>query len=362
VSPRSVPLFLLAALALAGCVSVQTAAPPTAPFLTATLPPSPLPPPTETPPPPTSVPTLPPIDGSTTTQLNVRTEPSTGGATVGMLAPFTAVQVIARDAGGNWYQIVHPAAPEGKGWVRAEYVQVPDPSLVPPLSGAPGAQEGPSGTVSQQINVRSGPGTTFDSLGTLNPQDSVTLTARNPEGSWLQIAFSAGPEGRGWVAAGFIEGADASTLPIIGEQGAVVGTGTAEAPAPTSTPTVLAAYDDGDSASGPAVNVVFSPSGAGGLQYISEVSAPQGDAADWVQFTPYMPAVTIELTCLGSNGASAELLEAGAPVPGTPRLACGGKQLLELTPGTAYLVRVDAPASAQALESTRFTLILTTLR
>ena len=145
---------------------------------------------------------------------------------MGLLEAFSKVQVIAKDAGGNWYQVLHPAAPDGKGWVRAQYIQVPDPAQIPPLSGAPGAGTGFSGTVNQQVNVRSGPGTSFNSLGTLNPQDSVTLTGRNPDGTWLQIVFRAGPEGLGWIAAGFIQTTQTEALPIIGVQGQVVGTGT----------------------------------------------------------------------------------------------------------------------------------------
>ncbi len=271
--------------------------------------PAPTAPPTQTPAPPTPVPTLPPVEGTTTTQVNVRSEPSTGSATLGMLDAFSKVQVIAKDAGGNWYQLLYPAAPDGKGWVRAEYIQVPDPAQIPPLSGAPGAGSGYSGTVTQQVNVRSGPGTSFDSLGTLNAQDSVTLTGKNPDGTWLQIAFSAGPQGSGWIAAGFIQSSQAEALPIIGGQGEVVGTGTPAAALPSPTPTVLAAPQDNDSAANPSVNVSFSPSGAGSLQFSSEVSAPEGDAEDWVKFTPYLATVSLRLTCLGSSSDLRRILD-----------------------------------------------------
>ncbi len=359
--PRPLPLLALGfSILLGACGTVQTAAPEATPaFATATLPPSeaseasPLPAPTETPLPPTALPTPPPIEGSTTTQINVRSDPSTGSAALGMLAPFSRVQVLAKDAGGNWYQILYEAGPEGKGWVRAQYVQVPSPSDVPPLSGAPGAQGGPSGTVTQQVNVRSGPGTTFNALGTLNPQDTVTLTGKNPDGTWLQIAFSAGPGGLGWIAAGYIQSSETAGLPIIGEQGQVVGTGTPQAVPPTPTPTVLAAPDDGDSASAPGADILFSPAGAGSLQYTSEVSAPAGDAEDWVRFTAPLPQVWIELDCLGSANARLELADGDLPA-----LACGEKRLYTLAAGEPHLLRVRPAQAAQSLENTRFTLII----
>lgn len=361
---RPLPLLALTLSALAAACGAPQAAPatPTPLFVTASLPPgeaSSTPPPTQTPLPATALPTAAPIEGSTTSQLNVRSEPSTASASLGMLDAFSRVQVVAKDAGGNWYQVLYAAGPQGMGWVRAQYVQVPSPEDVPPLAGA---QSGPSGTVTQQVNVRSGPGTSFNALGTLNPQDSVTLTGKNPEGTWLQIAFSAGEGGLAWIAAGYVQSGATAGLPIIGEQGQVLGTGTPEALAPSPTPTVLPAFEDGDSAAAPAADVRFSPSGSGSLQYTSEVSSPTGDREDWIRFTPYLPEVTIELTCLGSADAIAAIFSDGAPLPDLPDLACGVKQLYHLTPGTAYELRVRLPDAAQSLESTRFTLFISTLR
>jgi uncharacterized protein YraI len=301
------------------------------------------------------------VEGSTTTQINVRTEPSTGGAAVAILDPFTRVQVVARDAGGNWYQILYASAPDGRGWVRAQYVEVPDPDEIPPLSGAPGVQAGPSGVVTQQVNVRSGPGTAFDVLGTLNPQDSVTLTGKNADSTWLQISFGGGPQGRGWIAAGYIQSSETAALPIIGGQGELLGTGTPEAIPASPTSTVGAAYQDDDSASNPSAKISFSPSGAGDLQFSSEVSGPEGDTDDWVEFTPYLKKVSIQLICLGSQSASAGLQQRGAALSNISELTCGEKKLFDLTAGTVYQVRVYAPEPAQALESTRFTLIISTI-
>ena len=75
-------------------------------IITATLPPTPIPPPTLTPVPPAPSPTLAPVTGTTSSQLNVRGDPSTSGAPLGMIAPFAQVQIVGKDSSGTWYQII----------------------------------------------------------------------------------------------------------------------------------------------------------------------------------------------------------------------------------------------------------------
>jgi 3-hydroxybutyryl-CoA dehydrogenase/5-formyl-3-hydroxy-2-methylpyridine 4-carboxylate dehydrogenase len=167
--------------------------------------------------------------------VNVRATPSAAGTQLAILPPFAPVQIIGVDPNGKWYEIMYPDAPGGTGWVTEEYIYVPQgKDTIPVIGGAPTAESAPSGTpgtpgasasgvVLQQINVRKGPGTQFDALGTLDPQDTVTLTGKSPDGTWLQIQYSGGT---GWVAAAFIDATGVESLPIVGETGAVIGTGT----------------------------------------------------------------------------------------------------------------------------------------
>ena len=356
-------ILILLGLLSAGCAVTESPPPtPTVSRVTASLPPTLPAPPTVTPPPPTPIPTLPPVAGTTTTQLNVRTQPSTGAESLGLLPIFSAVQILGRDAGGNWYQIVYPAGPGGKGWLTAQYVQVEAGVEVPTLASGPGSGSAPNGTVTQQVNVRSGPGTGFNSLGTLNPQDGVTLTGKDSRGAWLQIEFAGGPNGRGWIAAAYVQTSAAAGLPIVSEAGEVVGTGTPTGIPPTGTPTQMAAPDDGDSASAPAVNVTFTLDGTGGLQYTSDLSTPQGDAEDWVGFTPSLPNLSLRLTCLGNGDAQLEILQNGEPLANVPPLACGTDTLLTLTAGQPYLARLRALGGSGGLAAVRYTLILSTVR
>jgi uncharacterized protein YraI len=288
------------------------------------------------------------VNGLTLTQLNVRAEPSTAGAVLGILPANATVQIIGTDPGGSWWQILYPEAGQGeagKGWVTAQYVSTAGRPEVPVIGGA-GAnpQNGPAAVIQQQLNIRSGPGTSFNSLGTLNPQDVVTLTGKDPNGAWLQISFPAGPEGKGWINAAFVKADGVDGLPIIGDTGQILGTGTpADTPLPP-TPTVVPAPNDNDSAQAPAAVVTFSPTGTQTLQFSGDVSAPTGDSEDWVQFTPDTDTVLIELTCPTNASVQADLLQKqnGQPVAGWTAQPCNQPREVSVNPGIVYQVRVRA--------------------
>ncbi|HEY5902797.1 MAG TPA: SH3 domain-containing protein [Anaerolineales bacterium] len=355
---RRITVSALAVL-LAGCT---TAAPTPAPTIALpvlvlpTMPPTPSAAPAPASPVPSPAPTAVPIQGMTTTQLNVRQEPSTASAGLGILPASSAVQVTARDASGNWYQVLYAQAPQGSGWVSSAYVQVPDRQAVPVLSGG-----GPSGAAIQQVNVRSGPGTSFNSLGTVNAGDTLTLIGRNADGTWLQVSFPSGPEGRGWVTTAYIKTDDASALPIIGGQGEVLGTGTPTGIPATPTATVQPAFDDADSAVSPGADLVLSPSTAGTVQFTSDLSAPSGDAQDWVRLTSSLPRLALKLECAGSAQLGVGLSSNGTVVQDWPGLNCGGQASITVDTGEPYLLHLQLVSAGGDLLYTRYTLFISAL-
>jgi uncharacterized protein YraI len=335
---------------------------PTPSMVTATLQPTMTPPPTGTYLPPPPQPTVAPVEGTTSTQVNVRLEPSTAGNVLGIIPANTKVEITGKDPGGNWWQINYPQAEDvdGKGWVTAQYVTTAAKPDVPTIGGnGVDPSQGNAAIVLQQLNVRSGPGTGFNSLGTLNPQDVVALTGKDPNGAWLQIDFSAGPEGKGWVNAAFVQAKGAENLPIITEAGLIVGTGTPTGIPATPTVTLLPAVEDGDSAQSPSVNVIFSSSGTRDLQYSSDVSSPTGDAEDWLQFTPYTADILLEVSCKGNN-LHIELFQTGQVVPQAARLACGSRQIVPVQPGRPVQVHVSMTPDGSLNYST-YTLNIKTL-
>lgn len=277
---------------------------------------------------------------------------------LGILPPNTVVEITGKDPGKSWWQINYPQGIEGKGWVTAQYVTTANGSDVPVIGGM---EANPNGgivaVVQQQLNVRSGPGTSFNSLGTLNPQDVVRLIGKDPNGGWLQINFTNGPEGKGWINAAFVRAQGVENLPIITEAGQVVGTGTPTLVPPTPTATILPAREDHDSAESPIASVVFEPSGTQTLIYRGDLSSPEGDAEDWIAFKPYAPAVYVILDCQGSGYLKVEVSENALPTDIALPCTTSMKQI-RVHAGSNYIVHLLATPPASGLQYTSYTLTI----
>jgi uncharacterized protein YraI len=320
-------------------------------FVTSTLPPTKIPPPTRTSLPTTSTAeiiagtAISSVEGTTSTQLNVRAEPSTASETLGIINQFATMQVIGKDASGSWYQISYPDSVTGKGWVRAEFVQVDSSAEITVIGGVAGSGSGVSGLVIQKINVRNGPGINYDSLGVLNPKDVVFVTGKDNSGEWMQIEFASAADGKGWAAIKYLEVENTDSIPVIGETESPTGV--------TSTPTsiVLSAMQDGDSMQAPMAAAVFSAAGTHTIQVSGDVSTPDGDTEDWIQFTPYSKSVFVEAKCQ-SNALHVELWSNGQFANDVP-LACSEKLIIKTTPNQVYYFRIQANISS--LQYIRYT-------
>lgn len=362
---RSSVAFMLLAVFGSGCdvqVHQLTTTPAVSVLLTSTLPAPSTQVPSETPLPSPPQPTAPPVEGVTSTQINVRAEPSTAGNVLGTIPANTRLEIVGKDPGENWWQINYPQGQgvDGKGWVSAQYVTTAARPEVPTIGGAAtGASSGNVAIVQQQINVRSGPGTSFNSLGTLNPQDVLSLTGKDPNGAWLQIEFAAGPEGKGWVNAAFVRAQGVENLPIVTEAGLVVGTGTPTVVPATPTATVVPAQTDNDSRDAPIVSVVFEPEGTQSFIYNGGVSTPEGDSQDWIAFKPDGPFVFISLDCHGNDSLQIEVAEDSVPV--SMQVACGDQmKKIAVKAGSNYVIHLQATPSAGGLQTIDYILTIRT--
>lgn len=358
-------VFLAFTLISTGCgAEIRTEATPSqAPIIiTATFPvtitPQPSKAPSQSPP----QPTVALVEGMTSTQVNVRAEPSTASNVLGIIPPNTKVEITGKDPGENWWQINYPQGVDGKGWVTAQYVTTGSTPDIPIMGGGEAAANGGNtAVIQQQLHVRSGPGTSFNSLGTLNPQDVINLTGKDPNGAWLQIEFASGPEGKGWVNAAFVraQGVDLSGLPIITEDGLIVGTGTPTSIPSTPTPTVIPAWEDNDSANNPVTRVIFEPAGTQTLIYNGDLSAPQGDAEDWIAFKPYSSSVFVRLECEGSGSLNIEVTENRMPV--SSEITCGGRiREFVVKTDADYLIHLQVISTANQLQYSNYTLTIKT--
>jgi len=340
---------------IAGCsFSAQTDVPTSTPqpILTATLLPTSSPRPTETllPPPPT--PTIAPVQGITSSQLNVRTEPSTAGEVLGIIAASQIVQIVGQDPGGNWWQILYEAGEGGRGWVTAQYIETAAKPEVPVIGGGgAGPDSVNSAVIIQQLNIRNGPGTIFDSIGVLNANDVVTLTGKNRDGVWLQIEFRGGPDDRGWINAAFARTDGAESLTIVSDMGEVLGTGTpVDTPLPP-TPTIVPASMDSDSADAPLKTILFDRVGTSTLIYNGDVSMPDGDMEDWIAFTPYDNFVVIGIQCHGNGSLQVAIIGSE-----TDLMCNQAEKLISVQAGSMQLIHIEAVPALNSLQYVNYIL------
>jgi uncharacterized protein YraI len=295
---------------------------------------------TPTPPIPTPETNISPVEGMTTTQVNVRAAPSTASKSLGMISPFVKVQVTGKDASGSWYQVIYADSTIGKGWLRAEYAQVNATAEIPLVEIAAGSGTAVSGLVIQKVNVRSGPGTEFESLGILNPNDIVFITGKDAGGKWIQIEFADSPDGKGWVTAEFLQTGNIENVPLLGNATTVPATPMMAATRPNAN--VMSAMVDNDSMQAPLASTFFSPTGSRTLQVNGDVSAPDGDMEDWIKFTTDSEVVEIKLTC-SSNSLQVELWKDDSPLEDSV-LSCGDKSFITVASSSSYFLRLSQPS------------------
>lgn len=113
----------------------------------------------------------------TVESLKMRSGPSTGYDTVTMLTRSTSFNVLGQS--GDWYYI--ELSNGTKGYANKKYIQKG--------SGYTTCTINVNGT----LNVRKGPGTSYDSVGTVKDKEVVTLV--DDSGEWYKIKTAAGVEG-----------------------------------------------------------------------------------------------------------------------------------------------------------------------
>ncbi len=163
---------------------------------------------------------------------NVRGGPSTDFEVVGRLAANDTATVVGQNEAGDWWQIEFAPAANGLAWVAAEVVDfVGDASAVPVVAApaAPAATDQSNSNQSAQaedaaprviipaggVNLRSGPGLTFELLGRLEENESALVVGQNEAGDWWQIEYLPAEDGRAWVAAVVVDfEGDRNSVPL----------------------------------------------------------------------------------------------------------------------------------------------------
>jgi uncharacterized protein YraI len=362
---KKILLLTILALLLASCgTSNQTTTPTASPIvLIPTSSPITASTDTSAPPAATFTPTI--ITGTLKARVNVRSGPGTWYDSLGLLDSGQTVQIFAQNEDGTWFQIAFSPSSSGSGWISAQFVDtgglsIPTftPQVTPTVSG-------PTGTVSQRINVRSGPGSSYASLGILEANTIIALMGKNATGSWLQIQYPIGTTGRGWVSVEYVKVTGTTGLPVLDAAGTPITPGASTTiPEFTPTATVGPALGDMDTSASPVAHIKFSASGTRKFFYTGDVSTPDGDPEDWIEFTAYATSgsasatLFTSLTCHGNGTLIVELWQNGKPLSGWGSLACSdiGRNLV-VTPGIPYLLRMRA-APGNGLQYVEYTLTI----
>ena len=122
----------------------------------------------------------------TANSVNLRTGPSTSYKSLGTLKKGTALTVLEKS--GNWYKVTIRATDQ-TGYVFASYVKVTSASGIKGAINANG------------VNLRTGPGTNYKSLGTLKKKTAVTILGKSV--NWYQVIVDA-TGARGYVYATYV--------------------------------------------------------------------------------------------------------------------------------------------------------------
>lgn len=276
-------LLLLSTACSAEVTVPDTPTPTPLVFITSTLPPTQTPRPSQTPEPPTPTVAVAPVEGQTISQLNVRSDPTAESNLLGSIPIATTVRIVGKDPTSGWLLIAYPDSPTGTGWVTAQFVQATDKQNVPVISGG------------------------APSIG-------------NEQGTGALPDTGAGPT----------EEAGSAAV-------------SSEAP-PLSLAT---AYPDGDSVQAPAVSITLSKASMRSFNYSSDISSPEGDPEDWVQFTldgqfGQQITVAVILNCSGSSPLNVELIQNNTILQGWQAIACGQPSQLQLYlfAGSPYYLRL----------------------
>ncbi len=169
-------------------------------------------------------------DPQATTIANtfVRSGPANNYPAYGIAEAGSTGLVIGRSEDGQWWVVrLNPAnVGVGYGWVSAQYVttantagvqtiQNPDTYTVaappPPASGAA------TGTATEYVNVRSGPGTNYPVLVVAPPGSTGEITGKSSDGAWWQFKISTeySSTGFGWASASYVIPQGTENVPVV---------------------------------------------------------------------------------------------------------------------------------------------------
>lgn len=155
-------------------------------------------------------------------RLNVRNAPdAVNGLVITRINQNESYPALGRNANSTWIQV---SVNGTVGWVSARYVTLtPSGASLPVVGQAqtpPTQQPAPGGPTLTAtpfaVNVRNGPGTQFNRIGQMRPNETAVMIGRNASNTWWQVNYNGIV---GWVTAQYTviqSGFNANSLPVTG--------------------------------------------------------------------------------------------------------------------------------------------------
>ena len=159
--------------------------------------------------------------------INVRSGPGAQYSTYGVVSIGSTAEVIGISEDEEWWvvKVSVEFAPDGRGWVNGDFVEVTNAGNVPiiptpPLGDVefpPPGPDAPTAVALAAINVRGGPSTDYPSFGIAPTGSQATVIGVSEDGTWWVVSVSTqlAPDGQGWVSADFVEVTNADDVPVI---------------------------------------------------------------------------------------------------------------------------------------------------
>jgi len=130
-------------------------------------------------------------------RLNVRQGPGKGYTPITSIGVGDDFEIVGRTSDNYWLHIL--AADGVDGWIASSTVQTTVPFSEFPVT----AESEPFGFVNTgRLNMRTGPGTTYPIITTLDQYTEVGLIARSTDGVWFKVRYNTSTIG--WMHAGYI--------------------------------------------------------------------------------------------------------------------------------------------------------------
>ncbi|WP_198530630.1 SH3 domain-containing protein [Priestia megaterium] len=152
----------------------------------------------------TTAPTTPPAESTaytvTASTLNVRSGAGTNYASIGSVTKGQKLSVVSKS--GSWYKINYNGR---TGYVSSDYVQASGTTTAPTT---PPAESTAYTVTASTLNVRSGAGTNYASIGSVTKGQKLSVVSKS--GSWYKINYN----GRtGYVSSDYVQASGTTTAP-----------------------------------------------------------------------------------------------------------------------------------------------------